>query len=77
MSTISSNTNLIEDFERANIMLQNGTRFHNNDTLYSSKSTNNFLSFKGTCINGYHIETMNESITKCLYITSIAYGKKL
>ena len=28
-------------------------------------------------IDGYHIETMNEGNTKCLYITPIVYGKKL
>ena len=41
-------------------MLQNGTRFHINDALYSSKSTRNFLSFKDICRNGFHIETVNE-----------------
>ena len=58
-------------------MLPNGTRFHINDTLYSSKSTRNLLSFKDIRRQGYHIETMNEGNKKCLYITSIVYGKKL
>ena len=58
-------------------MLPNGTRFHINDTLYSRKSTRNFLSFKDIHKNGYHIETMNECNTKYLYITSIVYNKKL
>ena len=63
MSTIFCTANLIEGFERANIMLPNGTRFHINDALYSIKSTRNLLSFKDIHINGYHIETMNEGNT--------------
>ena len=58
-------------------MLPNGTRFHINDALYSSKSTRNLLSFKDIHRNGYPIETMNEGNTECLYITSTVYGKKL
>ena len=45
VSTISSTTNLIEGFERENIMIPNGTKFCINDALYSSKSTRNLLSF--------------------------------
>ena len=55
----------------------NGTQFHINDALYSRKSIRNLLNFKDICINGYYIETMNDGNTKCLYITSIVYGKKL
>ena len=58
-------------------MLQNGTRFHINDALYSSKSTRNLFSFKDIRKNGYHIETMNEGNKESLYITSISYGKKI
>ena len=58
-------------------MLPNGTRFHINDVLYSSKSTRNLLSFKDISKNGYHIETMNEGNKESLYITSIIYGKKI
>ena len=32
--TISSTTKLIEGFEKASIMLPNGTKFHINDALY-------------------------------------------
>ena len=35
------------------------------------------LSFKDIRRNGYHIETMNEGNTECLYITSIIFGKKI
>ena len=77
ISTISSTANLIEGTRRANIMLPNGTRFHINDGLYSSKSTRNFLSFKYIPKNAYHIESMNEGSKECLYITFIVYGKKL
>ena len=58
-------------------MLPNGTRFHINDALYSSKSTRNLLSFKDIHKNGYHIETMNEGNKESFYITFITYGKKI
>ena len=38
VSTICGTTNLVEGCGRANITLPNGTRFHLNDILYSSKS---------------------------------------
>ena len=77
VSTIYDTTNLIEGFRRANIMLPNGTRFHINDALYTSKSTMNLLSFKDIRRNGYHNETMKEGNKKCLHITFIVYDKKL
>ena len=77
VSTISSNSNLIEGSERANIMLPKWTRFHINDALYSNKFIRNLLSFKDIRRNGYHIETMNDGNKECLYITSIVYDKKL
>ena len=77
VSTIFGTSYLIEGSGRANIMLPNGTRFHINDALYSSKSTRNLFSFKHIRKNGYHIETMNEGNKKSLYITSIIYGKKI
>ena len=49
VSTIFCTSDLIEGSEKANIMLPNGTRFHINDVLYSSKSTRNLLSFKDIC----------------------------
>ena len=77
VSTISGTSNLIEGSGRANIVLPNGTRFHINDALYSSKSRRNLLSFKDIRRNGYHIETLNEGNKECLYITSIISGKKI
>ena len=77
VSTISGTSNLIEGSRRVNIMLPNETRFHSNDALHSSKSTRNLLSLKDIRKNGCHIEIMNESNKKCLYITSIIYGKKI
>ena len=77
MSTISGTANLVEGFKRANIILSNGTKFHINDALYSSKSTRDLLMFKDIPKNGYHIKTMNEGNKKCLCITSIVYDKKL
>ena len=76
VSIISGTSNLIEGSGRANIVLPNGTRFHINDVLYSSKSRRNLLSFKDIRRNGYHVETMNEGNKECLYITSIISGKK-
>ena len=46
VSIISGTSNLIEGSGRANIVLPNGTRFHINHALYSSKSRRNLLSFK-------------------------------
>ena len=77
VSTISGTTNLVEGSGRANITLPNGTRFHINDVLYSSKSRRNLLSFKDIRRNGYHIETMNEDNVGYLYITSIISGQKV
>ena len=77
VSTIFGTANLIKGSIRANIMLSNGTRFHINDALYSSKSTKNLLSFKDIRRNRYHIETMNKGSKKCFYITSIVSSKKL
>ena len=69
VSTISSITNLVEVSGIVNITLPNGTRFHINDTLYSSKSRRNLLKFKDIRRNGYHIETMNEVNVKYRYFT--------
>ena len=77
VSTISGTINLVEGFGRANIMLPNGTRFHINDALYSSRFRRNLLNFKDIFRNGYHIETMNEDNVEYLYITSIISGQKL
>ena len=74
VSTISGTANLIEGSKRINVMLQNGTRFHINN---SSKSTRNFLNFKDIHKNRYHIKSMNEGNIKCFYITSIVSCKKL
>ena len=77
VSPIFGTTNLVEGFGRANIKLPNGTRFHINDVLYSSKSKRNLLNFKDVYKNEYHIETMNEDNVEYLYITSIISYQKL
>ena len=71
VSAISGTANLIEGSIKANIMLQNETRFHINNALYSSKFTKNLLSFKDIPRNEYHIETMNKGNKECIYITPI------
>ena len=58
-------------------MLPNGTRFHINDMLYYSKSKRNLFSFKDICINGYHIETMNEANIFFFILPLLFFGKKL
>ena len=52
-------------------MLPKGTKICIENTLYSSKSRRNLLSFKDIHYNGYHIETNNEGNEKYLYITSM------
>ena len=59
VSIISSITNLVGGYGKANIILSNRTRLHINYALYSSKSRKNLLSFKYIHKNGYHIEIMN------------------
>ena len=66
-----TNANVSTAYGIANIMLQNGTRFHINDALYYRKSITNLLNFKDICMDGNHIEIMNEGNIECLYITSI------
>ena len=76
-NTILGSSNLIEGFGRANIMLPRETKLYIDDTLYSSKSRRNLLSFKDIRHNGYHIETNNEGSEEYLYITSMVSGQKL
>ena len=58
-------------------MLPKGTKFYINDTLYSSKSRRNLLSFKDIHYSSYHIETNNEDSEEYFYITSMVSGLKL
>ncbi|CAN1348792.1 hypothetical protein LINPERPRIM_LOCUS41579 [Linum perenne] len=76
VSTISGSTNLIEDTGRANVLLHGGTKMHIEDTLYSTKSCRNLLSYKDIRRNGYHIETMEEENKEYLVITSTISGNK-
>ena len=55
-------------------MLPKGTKLCIDDTLYSSKSSRNLLSFKDIRYNGYHIETNNEGSEEFLYIILIVSG---
>jgi hypothetical protein len=77
VNTITSSSNLIEGSGRANIILPKGTKLCIDDTLYSSKSRRNLISFKNICLNGFHIETTNEDNKNYLYITSIISDQKL
>ncbi|KAK2376223.1 putative mitochondrial protein [Trifolium repens] len=69
VSTISGTSKIIEGSGRANILLYGGTKLHIENALYSSKSQRNLLSFKDIRLNGYHIETRNESDKEYLCIT--------
>ena len=70
-------SNLIKVSGRAIIMFSNGTKFCINDSLYSSETSRNLLSFKDIRYNSYYIEINNEGSETFLYITSILSGQKL
>ena len=74
VNTIYGSSNLIEGSRRVIIMLPKGTKLCIDDTLYSSKSSRNLLSFKDIRYNGYHIETNNEGSEEFLYIILIVSG---
>ncbi|KAB2009826.1 hypothetical protein ES319_D10G193900v1 [Gossypium barbadense] len=76
VNTIPGSSKLIEGFGRAIILLPKGTKFVIDDTLYSTKSQRNLLSFKDIRLNGYHIEIMNEKNIEYLYITNVERAKK-
>lgn len=56
-------------------MVYDGMRLFIN-TLYSSKFTNNLISFRDIYHNGYHIKTISEDNIKYLCITFIAPCQK-
>ena len=69
-------TNMIKGSRKANILLPNNTKLGIKDALYSLKSKRNLLSFKDMCVNGYHIEIINEDKKKYLYIISRISSQK-
>jgi hypothetical protein len=77
VNTIYGIGNLIEGSGIAYILLPEGTKLIINNTLYSSKSRRNLLSFKDIRRNGYHIETKTENNIEYLQITTIKYGQKI
>ena len=58
-------------------MLPKRTKLYIDDTLYSSKSRRNLLSFKDIHHNDYYIETNNKCSEEYLYITSMVSDQKL
>ncbi|GAV66334.1 hypothetical protein CFOL_v3_09844 [Cephalotus follicularis] len=60
VKTFSGTSYLIEGSGMASFVLSNGTQIRITDTLYSTKSRRNLLSFKDIRCNGYYIETKNE-----------------
>ncbi|KAG4154898.1 hypothetical protein ERO13_D03G080866v2, partial [Gossypium hirsutum] len=76
INAISGSSKLIKDFGRAIKLLPKDTKFVIDNALFSTKSQMNLLSFKGICINGYHIETINEKNIEYLYITNVECGMK-
>nr|KYP34344.1 hypothetical protein KK1_044725 [Cajanus cajan] len=76
ISTISGTTNIIEGSGRANILLPGGMKLHIKNTLYSSNSYRNLLSFNDIRLNEFHIETNNEWNVKYFYITKLYLNKK-
>ena len=67
---------MIDGFRNATIMLPNGITLHIEDTLLSTKTKKNLLSFKDVRRNGYHFETIIEDDIDCLYIISYKMGIK-
>ena len=72
--TILGTSNMIEDLERANLILTYETKLDIHD-LYSSRSRRNLLNFKDIHRNGYHIKTIDENDLEYLSITSIISSK--
>ena len=60
VQTILGHAEIIDSFGNATIVLRNDTTLHIEDTLLSSRSKRNLLSFKDVHRDGYHLETMNE-----------------
>jgi hypothetical protein len=77
VNIISNISNLIEGSRRSYLLLHEGIKLIINDTLYSSKSRKNLLSFKDIRRNGYHIKTMTENNIEYLQIITIKYGQKI
>ena len=76
VSTISDTSKVIEGSRRANMLLYGGTILHIDNTLYSSKTRRNLLSFKDIHINGYHIEIRDdEGIEYLCIIKHMIYTK--
>ena len=51
-------------------MLPGGIKIVIDDTLFSSRSNRNLLSFKDIRCNGFHVETKDENNVEYLYIAS-------
>ncbi|GAV70520.1 hypothetical protein CFOL_v3_14018, partial [Cephalotus follicularis] len=75
VGTISGTSDLIEGSEMTNFVLSNGTQMRITNSLYSTKSRRNLLTFKDIRRNGYHIEITNENGKEYLYITGNASGR--
>ncbi|GAV92579.1 hypothetical protein CFOL_v3_35957, partial [Cephalotus follicularis] len=76
LGTISGTSDLIEGSGMTSFVLSNRTQMRITNTLYSTKSRRNLLSFKDIRRNGYHIETTNENGKEYIYITGNASGRK-
>ncbi|GAV65661.1 LOW QUALITY PROTEIN: hypothetical protein CFOL_v3_09175, partial [Cephalotus follicularis] len=76
VGTISGTSDLMEGSVMASFLLSNGTQMRITNAIYILQSLEkNLLSFKDICLNGYHIETINEN-DKYIYITGNAFGRK-
>ena len=76
VNTISGYVNLIQGFRRATSILPSETIIYINDALYYVDSSQNLLSIKNNCWNGYHIKTKNNGSNEYLFITLIIFRKK-
>ncbi|GAV77474.1 hypothetical protein CFOL_v3_20945, partial [Cephalotus follicularis] len=76
VGTISGTSDLIEGSVMTSFVLSNRTQMRITDTLYSTKSRRNLLSFKDIHLKDYHIKTTNENDKEYLYITGNASDRK-
>ena len=77
VTTIPSQSNVIEGSRKAQIMLPNGTILSIQNALYATRSTRNLLSFKDISLNGYHFETKSVENVEYLCITSNDTQKRI
>ena len=70
VSTIAGPVQIIKSYERAHMMLLNGTHLFIKDALFLRSSRINLINFKDIKMNGYHIEIVSEGNNEYLCIVT-------